>query len=631
MSIAARASAGLFLGTLLLSGGDSPSAAQQVPDRNAGNVCDISGEWSAQFREDWEERQLLGAHLGDYTGIPLNDAGRQFAQTWNASILSLPTQQTLPHSAHWSMRGPGPNIRIAKFTSPIDGEALGYTIAGVWGRADRTIWTDGRPHPSASAEHTWAGFSTGTCARGIFTVTTTHMKFGYHRRNGIPASIKATMTEHFIRREGVNLMHVQIVEDPTYLDEPLIRTQDFVLDVTQNVGGQGYGYEVADEILSWPKGHVPSFPLGTRHTELSDLLGIPFEATQGHREAMYPEYLATLRALMRSGPPPRAAPGPAPSSFPATPAGAAPDRTARAGIEVVPVKGKVYMLVVGGVNIAAHVGDQGVLLVDTGPASMAGAVLSIVRERFGAPVRYIINTHPHADHSGGNAAIAGASGGRLVGGAPATPAGRAGSPNLNGVIITSHGNTLDRMNGLKPPDPARPDDALPTSTFTGERRKLHFNGEPIEILHQPNAHTDGDVIVFFRASDVIVTGDVYTPDRFPIVDAGRGGSTQGVLDALTRILDITIPEINQRGGTRVIPGHGRLGNEADVDDYRNWMTIIRDRILAMAQKGMALEEVLAAHPTLDFDGVFDDPASPPPAFIESVYRDVRASLQAAAP
>ena len=111
----------------------------------------------------------------------------------------MPTQQTRPHSAHWFMRGPGPNFRAAKFTDPVDGEVLGYTIAGVWGRADRTIWTDGRAHPSARAEHTWPGFSTAVCDRGIFTVTTTHMKFGYHRRNGVPASTLARMTEHYIR------------------------------------------------------------------------------------------------------------------------------------------------------------------------------------------------------------------------------------------------------------------------------------------------------------------------------------------------------------------------------------------------------------------------------------------------
>lgn len=609
------------VGTLVSLFSASPSA-QPNPARNQGNVCDISGEWSARFNEDWEERQLLGANLGDYTGIPLNDAGRLFSRTWNASMLSLPTQQTLPHSAHWFMRGPAPNFRAAKFTNPVDGEVLGYSIAGVWGRADRTIWTDGRAHPSARVEYTWPGFSTAVCERGVFTVTTTHMKFGYHRRNGIPASILARMTEHYIRRDGTQLSLVQIVEDPAYLTEPLVRTQDFYLNPAQNVGGQGYGYEVADEIPSWPKGYIPSYPLGTQHTEFAATLGVPFEATQGHAAATYPEYLPTLRRLMAgtATDADRAAPSSAGASGPAS----APRRTpatASSDIEVIPIKGKVFMLVVGDVNLTAQVGDQGVLLVDSGPGAMSTRVLALIAQRFNKPIRYIVNTHAHDDHAGGNLALAAASGGRLVGGAPATAAGGAGSPNLHGAIIASHVNALDRMNGLRPEDAARPMEAWPTSSFLGERKKLFFNGEPIEIVHLPAAHTDGDVLVFFRESDVISAGDVFTPDRYPRIDTRRGGTAQGVLAALNRILDMTITEVNQRGGTRVISGHGRYGNEADVDDYRNWMTIIRDRIVAMRQQGMTLAQVKAAGPTLDFDPIFDHPASSAEAFIEAVYRE----------
>lgn len=244
-------------------------------------------------------------------------------------------------------------------------------------------------------------------------------------------------------------------------------------------------------------------------------------------------------------------------------------------------------------------------------------------------MRYIINTHAHPDHIGGNASIVRMHGGRLVGGAPAAPAGRAGSPTLHGVIIAAHEGTLNRMNGFVSGEPAVPLDAVPTTTFLFERKKLFFNGEPIEILHLPHGHTDGDAIVFFRRSDVISAGDLYTPDRYPFIDRSRGGSLQGVLEGLQRILDVTIPEINQQGGTRVIPGHGRLSNEADVDDYRNWMTIVRDRVAAMAREGLTLEQVLAAQPTLDFDGVLDDPASPRDRFIEAVYREVSETAQAA--
>ena len=259
--------------------------------------CDMSGEWSARSREDWEDRAQLGTNLGDYTGMPINDAARQLARTWDASILSLVTQQALPHPPQYIMRGPGPNFRMSKLTDEA-GRVIGYTLVGVYGRNDRRIWTDGRPHPPDYAEFTWDGFSTGECERGMLKVTTTHMKYGYHRRNGIPASVKSKLTEYFIRRDAHHLTHVQFTEDPVYLEEPLIRTTDFELNPTQNVGPRGTGFEIVDEITTWPEGYVPSFPLDTLPTEFADNLGLPFEATQGGSETLYPEYLVKLRKMM---------------------------------------------------------------------------------------------------------------------------------------------------------------------------------------------------------------------------------------------------------------------------------------------------------------------------------------------
>ena len=272
------------------------AAAGGAPQTN----CDVSGEWSARSREDTEDRVLLGTNPGDYTGFPLNDAGRQFADHWSASILSLLTQQALPHPAQYIMRGPGPNIRIAKFTNDA-GQFTGYTLAGVYGRNDRTIWMDGRTPPPDYAEYTWDGFSIGRCERGMLVVTTTHMKYGYHRRNGVPASVKSKMTEYFIRH-GTELTIMQFTEDPVYLDEILARTTDFQLNPGQNVGAPGFGFEIADEIASWPEGYVPHWPLGTKQTEFADTLGIPYEASQGFKEAMYPEYLPKLRKLMAQMP-----------------------------------------------------------------------------------------------------------------------------------------------------------------------------------------------------------------------------------------------------------------------------------------------------------------------------------------
>jgi hypothetical protein len=274
----------------------APAAAQPAPGGQQVN-CDMSGEWSARSREDTEDRVLLGTNPGDYTGFPLNDAGRQFADHWSASILSLLTQQALPHPAQYIMRGPGPNFRMAKLTDPVTQQFVAYKLDGVYGRNDRTIWMDGRPHPPEFAEYTWDGFSTGRCERGMLVVTTTHMKYGYHRRNGVPASVKSKMTEYFVRH-GTELTIMQFTEDPVYLEEILARTTDFQLNPGQNVNAPGFGFEIADEIASWPEGYVPHWPLGTKQTEFAATLGIPYEASQGFKEAMYPEYLPKLRKMM---------------------------------------------------------------------------------------------------------------------------------------------------------------------------------------------------------------------------------------------------------------------------------------------------------------------------------------------
>jgi hypothetical protein len=276
-----------------------PAAAAPAAGAPQTN-CDVSGEWGARSREDTEDRVLLGTNPGDYTGFPLNDAGRQFADHWSASILSLLTQQALPHPAQYIMRGPGPNIRVAKFTNDA-GQFVGYTLDGVYGRNDRTIWMDGRPHPPEYAEYTWDGFSSGRCERGMLVVTTTHMKYGYHRRNGVPASVKSKMTEYFIRH-GTELTIMQFTEDPVYLTEILARTTDFQINPGQNVGAPGFGFEIADEIASWPEGYVPHWPLGTKQTEFAETLGIPYEASQGFKDAMYPEYLPKLRKMMAAMP-----------------------------------------------------------------------------------------------------------------------------------------------------------------------------------------------------------------------------------------------------------------------------------------------------------------------------------------
>jgi len=287
-------------------------------------------------------------------------------------------------------------------------------------------------------------------------------------------------------------------------------------------------------------------------------------------------------------------------------------------VGVLPVQGNIYLLNLGDVNIVAQVGLDGILLVDSGPAAWSERVATALRERFpGRPLRYIINTHMHPDHTGGNAAIVkalGATGGGGGGGA---------------TRIISHENTLNRMQGTAEGEKELPAEMLPTSTFFTKKKEIYFNGEPIEILFQPDAHTDGDVMVFFRGSDVIATGDLFSTASYPVLDEKRGATMQGHLDALNRMLDITVPRFNQQGGTMVIPGHGRLCNESDVDDYRNWMTIVRDRVQELLKSGRSLAQIKSARPTLDFDGVFENAAWTPDQFLEAVYRDL--SKAAAAP
>jgi glyoxylase-like metal-dependent hydrolase (beta-lactamase superfamily II) len=156
----------------------------------------------------------------------------------------------------------------------------------------------------------------------------------------------------------------------------------------------------------------------------------------------------------------------------------------------------------------------------------------------------------------------------------------------------------------------------PTETFFTASKEIFFNNEAIQLLHQPSAHTDGDVVVFFRRSDVIAAGDVFTTTGYPVIDQSRGGSIQGVIDGLNHVIDVTIPKDKEEGGTYVIPGHGRLADEADVVEYRDMTTIVRDRVQALVRRGQTLDQVKAARPTLDYDGRY----GPPDAFIEAVYR-----------
>ena len=286
-------------------------------------------------------------------------------------------------------------------------------------------------------------------------------------------------------------------------------------------------------------------------------------------------------------------------------------------VHVLPVQGNVFMLVSAGGNITAQIGDEGVLLVDTSVAEASDNVLAAIRGLTDKPIRYIVNTHAHPDHAGGNARIAKA--GATIGGGTV---GAALTPS--GASILSHENVLKRMSAPTGEQAPTSTDAWPTNTYFGGRKELFFNGESIEILHQPSAHTDGDSLVYFRRSDVLSAGDLFLTTSYPVVDVKWGGSIQGILAGLNRILDLTIPKKEQEGGTYVIPGHGRLCDEADVLEYRDMVTIVRDRIQDMVTRGMTLEQIKMARPTLDYDGRYGSTtgAWTTDMFVEAVYRNL---------
>jgi hypothetical protein len=253
---------------------------------------DLSGEWAPRFHEDNPER-LAGPDLGDYLGLPINDAARQRGETWDASLLTLPEHQCKPHPADYSPRGPA-NLRIWKEVDRDSQQLIAYHTHISWQAPERTIWMDGRPHPPEYAAHTWQGFSTGKWEGDMLTVTTTHLKTGWIRRNGIPRSDRATLIEHWIRH-GDYLTLVSIIRDPAYLTEPFIRTTNWILDSRQQIAP----YPCTSVVeVERPKGSVPHYLPGQNPflDEFPKKFNLPEIARRGGAETMYPEFQQKIKA-----------------------------------------------------------------------------------------------------------------------------------------------------------------------------------------------------------------------------------------------------------------------------------------------------------------------------------------------
>ena len=613
---------------------------------------DIAGEWRLDSNEDPGQPPLA-----DYLGLALNEAGRLRADTTPESIWGTPEYQCRPHSAPHQWRGVG-GARILKDLDPISREIVGYRVQFMRS-LDRPIFVDGRPHPPAWAPHSWSGFSTGEWIGQTLKVTTTHLKDGYLRRGGPQTSDMLTMTEYITRHDDL-LSILQVVDDPIYLDEPYVLSITYTYDpnagpATENCSGSSFA-ENGGRDRHW----VPHFLPG-QNSGIGEFLKtqswIPFEPVRGGVKTIYPEYRSVLA---KTGTVNNLT---VPVSKSANDvAKQIADQSPRDGqVHVMPVQGNVYLLIADGTNITASVGRDGIAIVNTGSAQMTDKVLTALSELaksvvsppapntcFGAncpgmpswsspyfnavvasprparPIRYIINTSAAPEHVGGNEKLAASANFRRAGGAGGF--GSAVREIGTAATIVAHDGVLTAMSTPADKSAAAPEAAWPVDTFFDDFYKLseYVNGEPVILYHAKAANTDGDSFAFFRHSEVIAAGNLFSTISYPLIDTAKGGTIQGVIDGLNQILDLSVAEYRSQGGTWIVPGRGRLSDTADVASYRNMLVMIRDRIRDLKKQGKTLEQVKAARPTLDFDGRYGSTtgAWTTNLFIEAIFKTV---------
>ena len=294
-------------------------------------------------------------------------------------------------------------------------------------------------------------------------------------------------------------------------------------------------------------------------------------------------------------------------------------------LEVLSVRPNVTMIAApgGGGNVTVDVGEDGIIVVDAGPAAAAASVLAAIKRISSAPIRYVIDTNADADHVGGNELVAKAGQSILMTRSIALPENFLGG----GASVLAVEQVLTRMSAPTGQAAPYPTAAWPTETFDYARKYMYLNGEGIEILHQPSAHTDGDAIVFFRRSDVVVAGDIIDTNRFPVIDVARGGSIQGEIAALNRIVDLAIPSVpivSREAGTLIIPGHGRICHQLDVVEYRDMVTIIRDRVQELIAAGKTLDQIKAAAPAKGYTRRYGSDSGPwtTTQFIEAIHHSL---------
>jgi glyoxylase-like metal-dependent hydrolase (beta-lactamase superfamily II) len=401
---------------------------------------------------------------------------------------------------------------------------------------------------------------------------------------------------------------VSIAYDPVYLEEPLVRTTDF--EQAPRQFQTSYPCVPGDEIPR-PFGEVPHYLPGANPYLKEHLArtNVPELAWEGGSETIYPEFRDKIAQgnLVRSTTP-----------SPGASLNKVPGRVALPGVSIARVRDNIYAITGAGGNITASIGDDGVVLVDAGAPDKADQVLKALKTMTSQPVYWIINTTHEADHTGGNEMIAAA-------GTTYSPNGdAAGDP---GARTLAHENLLTRMSTPTGVAPKFPLAAWPKDTYVGDQTALPrwFNGEGVRLVHPASAHTDDNTIVHFRKADVISTGDIYRTDMYPVIDLESGGSINGLIAAINDVLRMSVQDFMLDGGTLIVPGHGRIADASDLAYYRDMMTIIRDRVQDMVNKGMTLQQVKAARPTRDYDPAYGRTTGDwtTDRFIDAVYTSLK--------
>jgi len=300
-----------------------------------------------------------------------------------------------------------------------------------------------------------------------------------------------------------------------------------------------------------------------------------------------------------------------------------------ASLDVVQIRPNFYVIAGAGGNVVVQTGPEGVILVDSGSTAMADKVLAAVRGITTQPIRYIINTSMDPDHVGGNDRLARA-GLSILPGAVVAGAGLSDDlvSNSGRASVMAHENVLARMTAATGPQ-AVPFALWPTKTFAYRQYSMYLNGEGIQVIHMPAAHTDGNTIVFFRRGDVIATGDIIDTTRWPVIDIKRGGTLQGELDALNRLMDLTILNVPLQwhpDRTFLVPGHGFVYDKLDLLEYRDAVTVVRDRVLDLLDDGKTLAQVKTANPTLGYRSQYGSDSGPwtTDMFVETIYNELAA-------